>query len=159
MKVLALDLGTTTGWALIEGGRVESGTALFDVRRGESPGMRYVKFNRWIEGMVPPGPMGLIAYEQAHQRGGAATEIAAGFATRVQEFCARRAIEHVAVHTATLKKFATGYGNAGKGEVIIAVNGRWARPGRPPVTDDNEADAIALLHYALATYGEGRDGH
>ena len=38
--ILALDLGTRTGWALAEHGRVESGVHVFDVQRGESPGMR-----------------------------------------------------------------------------------------------------------------------
>jgi hypothetical protein len=42
MAILALDLGTRTGWAPAEHGRVESGVQVFDVRRGESPGMRPV---------------------------------------------------------------------------------------------------------------------
>lgn len=35
--------------ALQEGGAVESGVQLFDVKRGESPGMRYLRFERWLE--------------------------------------------------------------------------------------------------------------
>ncbi len=40
---------------------------------------------------------------------------------------------------------ATGKGNAGKAEVIAAMKALGH-----PVTDDNEADALALLHWALA---------
>jgi len=84
MKILALDLGTKTGWALAENDRTESGVQVFDVRRGESPGMRYLRFNRWLEELTGATPKpDLIAYEQPHHRGGAATEIAAGFSTRV----------------------------------------------------------------------------
>ena len=141
MNILALDLGTNTGWA--RGGdepRIESGVQLFDVRRGESPGMRYLRFNVWLQ-EIGAWPQ-LIVYEQTHNRGGAATEVAAGFATRVQEFCAARGIEHAAVHSGTLKKFATGHGNAKKPEMVQA-----AQKLKPGVTDDNEADALWLLEF------------
>jgi hypothetical protein len=52
MNILALDLGTRTGWAMAENGRTKSGVQLFDVKRGESPGMRYLRFNRWLEDMA-----------------------------------------------------------------------------------------------------------
>ena len=42
----------------------------------------------------------------------------------------------------TIKKFATGNGRAGK-PLIIAAARSW---GFEPA-DDNEADALALLHY------------
>ena len=44
----------------------------------------------------------------------------------------------------TIKKHATGKGNAGKAEIIAAM-----RALGHPVTDDNEADALAILHWAL----------
>lgn len=153
--ILALDLATATGWAYRVDGKLESGVQDFTLKRGESPGMRYVNFNRWLREVCPPlldtlaaGHLGLIAYEQAHHRGGAATEVLVGLTTRVQEYCARWQINHVAVHTATLKRFATQKGNASKAEMLAAVNGRWRwRIDAPPITNDNEADAVALLHY------------
>lgn len=151
MNLLALDLGTHTGWALWEDGRVESGVQAFELKRGESPGMRYVRFNRWLEEMVRGrwqmfGSLGIV-YEQPHQRGGAATEIAAGFSTHVQAFCARNQIEHAAIHSATLKKWTTGSGRASKDEMIVHVQARFT--AKRGLTND-EADAIALLHYARA---------
>ena len=154
MNVLALDLGSQCGWALSESGRIESGVEAFEIARHESRGMRFVRFNRWLEkiafrpygdGVSTVSPY-LIVYEQAHQRGGAATEVAAGFITRVHEFCATRELEFSSVHTATLKKWTTGRGNAKKPEMIAAVVRRW---GAALDIDDNEADAVALLHYAL----------
>jgi crossover junction endodeoxyribonuclease RuvC len=145
MKILALDLGTRTGWALLEDGHVESGVQVFDVKRGESPGMRYLRFNRWLEEMASADPRpDVIVFEQAHHRGGAATEVAAGFSTRVLEFCARHGIEHASVHTATLKKFATGKGNADKEAMLGAARERF----KPNLADDNEADALWILEYA-----------
>ncbi len=145
MNILALDLGTRTGWAVAENDRTESGVQVFDVKRGESPGMRYLRFNCWLEdvaaGRWKPD---VIVFEQAHHRGGAATGVAAGFSTRVLEFCARYGIEHPSVHTATLKKFATGKGNADKGAMVEEARKRFG----PDLEDDNEADALWLLEYA-----------
>ena len=45
----------------------------------------------------------------------------------------------------TIKKHATGKGNAGKDEMIAAM-----RALDHGVTDDNEADALAILHWAIA---------
>jgi Holliday junction resolvasome RuvABC endonuclease subunit len=143
MKILALDLGTKTGWAMLEGGRIESGVQISDVKRGESPGMRYIRFNRWLEEIADPKP-DVIVFEQAHHRGGAATETAAGFSTRVLEFCARHGIEHSSVHSATLKKFATGSGRAEKADMIARARERF----KPDLADDNEADALWILEWA-----------
>lgn len=168
MRILALDLGTRTGWAWWDGQRRESGVQVFDVRRGESPGMRYIRWNAWLDATLSWGPPGrlapeLVIFEQPHHRGGAATEVSAGFSTRVLEFCARHGIQHTALHSATLKKWATGRGNAKKPEMVESVVARFCQgvnfrhDGERLTTqtltktlDDNEADAIALLEYARA---------
>ena len=149
-------------------GNIESGVQVFDVKRGESPGMRYLHFNRWLRAEM--GPVHLIVYEQTHQRGGAATEVAAGFATRVQEYCAESRTEHTAVHTATLKKWATAKGNCGKLAMIeravqlsddfAARYGEWTRERKATAKEveaawADEADALLLLAYALETLAEG----
>jgi hypothetical protein len=156
MRILALDLGTEMGWAWWNGARRESGIQTFDVRRGESPGMRYIRFNCWLSESVKwsgtgpddgTGPQ-LVVYEQTHNRGGAATEVGAGFATRVQEHCARFGIQHAPIHSMHLKKFVlkkVEKGKATKADMIKAVNERW---GPPFVSNDNEADAIGLLECA-----------
>jgi len=156
VNVLALDLGTKTGWALSEGGRIESGVQDFSPKRGESPGMRYLMFRRWlVEVLMKRTPLettlDLIVYELPHLRGGAAATVLAGLQTRVEEFCAEHGIEYASVHTATLKKFATGSGRGDKNAMLVAAFDRgWTahmqRNGEP---DDNEVDAICLLHYAL----------
>jgi hypothetical protein len=149
MNILALDLATRTGWALQENGTIESGVQVFDVKRGESPGMRFFKFNKWlfqIAMRIDRREPLLVVFEQAHHRGGAATECAAGFSTRVLEFCAVHGFEHTSVHSATLKKFATGYGGkgAGKSAMIEAARTKLG----VVYEDDNECDARWLLEYA-----------
>jgi Holliday junction resolvasome RuvABC endonuclease subunit len=158
MNILAIDPGTRTGWAIKEETadpdfpNIESGVQVFDLKRGESPGMRFVRFTRWLEEFDAggrPHRLDLVVYEQAHHRGGAATEVGVGLSTRVLEFAARHGIEHASIHSATLKKWVTGSGRAGKPEMIQWVLQRWGHP----VRDDNEADALALLHYAMEEMG------
>ncbi len=142
LKVLSLDLATRTGWAANDGKRC--GLMTFDLKRGESPGMRFLRCRAWLKEMYALfGGLDLIVYEQAHHRGGAATVCCVGLVTEVQAFAANHNIELMPVHTATLKKFATGKGNAGKSEMIKAAENRGWK-----VSDDNEADAVLLLEYA-----------
>lgn len=174
MRILALDLATKTGWALWDGARMESGVQDFTKQRGESNGMLFLKFNRWLhcigcynQGLTSiTANVDLVVFEQAHHRGGAATEIAVGLMTRVLEFCARYGIEHSSVHSMTLKKWATGKGNADKELMKVAAALRRHQISGAPamkaivqamaaLMDDNEADAILLLGYAMEKFGGG----
>ena len=48
-SILALDLGTTTGWALSPpGGPIASGTVSFRPSRYDGGGMRYLRFRNWL---------------------------------------------------------------------------------------------------------------
>lgn len=173
VPVLALDLATRTGWALrARDGSVTSGVQVFDLRRGESPGMRFLRFRRWLNevldtsygftGRTLAGELGagVIAYEAAHHRGGHATAVGVGLTTIALEVAAGRALEVTSVHTATLKKHATGSGRAGKDDMVRAAAKRWPAQvglraahldgGSPadPLGED-EADALCVLAWAL----------
>jgi len=148
MRILALDLALTTGWAHSKNDSHESGTFTIDQKRGESPGMRYIRFNSWLEAMLNGIGPTIVIYEQAHHRGGAATEIAFGLITRVQEACSARGIEYQKLHSVTLKKFATGRGRASKDDILETARERWGRN----VQDHNEADALWMLEWAKEEY-------
>jgi hypothetical protein len=145
MRILALDMATKTGWAT-DG---QSGVQVFDTKRGESPGMRFLRFRAWLKEMcnelIHPE---VIAYEQPHHRGGAATELAYGFLTEVKTRAAAQSIELMPVHSQTLKKWATGSGRAGKPEMVAEAKRRGFDP-----SDDNHADACLLYEYAKAELG------
>jgi len=146
MKILALDLATKTGWATNAHGK-RSGTVEFPVKRGESPGMRFLRCRAWLCETLKllGGEIDIIVYEQAHHRGGAATSVAIGLITEVQAFAAEHGIELMNAHASTLKKFATGNGRASKTDMISAAKAKGWNP-----EDDNEADAAMLLEYALS---------
>ena len=152
MLILALDLATRTGWAIVRDGRVvESGVQDFTKRRGESNGLLFLRARKWLSKFADHRP-DLVAYEAAHFRGGAATEICVGLQTRAQEQAAEWGVESAPVPTGTLKKWATGKGGADKAAMIA-----WAasKLGRQP-EDDNEADAVAVGLWAAETYDSQR---
>jgi hypothetical protein len=148
-KILALDLATATGWASNCLNKI-SGVTRFDLKRGESPGMRFLRCRAWLADFyeLVDGKIDVLVYEQAHHRGGAATACCVGLVTVCQEFAASNGVELMPVHTATLKKFATGSGRANKQDMIAAAKARGWHP-----VDDNEADAQLLLDYALSEIG------
>lgn len=146
MRTLALDMGSRCGWAIGNADEVTSGVWDIVPRRGESPGMRYLHLRAQLQTVRAAYPdLATVFYEQAHHRGGAATEYAVGCVATVQAWCAEHGIEHAAVHSATIKKHATGKGNAPKDAVMTAMRSRGFAPA-----DDNEADALALLDWAFA---------
>mgnify|MGYP002636661380 CR=1 FL=1 len=149
MNILAIDCATKSGFASLIDGRIESGIQDFTKRRGESNGMLFLRFNAWLSNSFVGARIDVFAYERAHHRGGAATEICVGLTTRVQEYAVKSDAEHMAVHAATIKKFVTGSGRASKEDVMA-----WFKKtvGRDPV-DDNEADARALLEFVMMDLG------
>lgn len=147
--ILALDAATKTGWCLWQKGKVvESGVQDFSKRRGESNGMMFLRFRRWLSQMLLDNHVTLAIFEQAHHRGGAATEICINMIGRIQEICEELQIEYASLHSATLKKWATGRGNADKAEMVARAKEIL---GRKPL-DDNEADAVLLASYASENY-------
>jgi hypothetical protein len=153
MNILSLDMATKTGWAFKysgnlkfgnNAGRIYSGIKDFAKARGESPGMIFLRFRKWLNEFLIPEEKILIVHEQAHHRGGAATALCSGLIAEAQAFAAEHGFEILPVHSATLKKFATGSGRAEKGAMIQAAKFFGFNP-----KDDNEADAIHLLRYAL----------
>ena len=166
MKILALDLGTTTGWATNH--PESSGTENFQHKREESPGMRFLRFKVWLEEVLSMVEPDLVVFEQAHHRGGAATAVAAGLVAHTLTLCAERSLEHSSFHSATIKKHAVGKGSGytptreaiadlqsrkrltkTKASMMIAYQLKW---GIAPA-DDNECDARWLLDLAKKEYG------
>ena len=141
MNILALDCGTKTGWASFTDGRIESGVQDFSLKRGESKGIRFLRFNKWLDAMVKLTRPQVVVYELAHFRGGHATEILVGMTTRIEEFCESNNIEYSSVHSATLKKFATGSGKANKQDMMKAAALQFGRI----IDSDDEADALLIL--------------
>ncbi len=149
MTILVLDLGTTTGWALLgRDGSITSGSESFKPQRFEGGGMRYLRFKRWLtEVKQAAGDIDAVYFEEVRRHVGVdAAHAYGGFMAHLTAWCEHHQIPYQGVPIGTIKKHATGKGNASKDEMITAMQANGH-----PVTDDNEADALAILHWAIET--------
>ena len=148
---LALDLGTTTGWAmsLSEGGIV-SGTVSFKPSRYDGGGMRYLRFRAWLDALAEDTPgIAAIHFEEVRRHLSTdAAHVHGGLLATLTAWCEQRSIPYQGVPVGTIKRHVTGKGNADKAAVIAAIRARGFNPA-----DDNEADALAILLWATETQG------
>ncbi len=149
--ILALDLGTTTGWALIgRDGLISGGSESFKPQRFEGGGMRYLRFKRWLTDLKQCADgIDWVVFEEVRKHAGVdAAHAYGGFMAHLTAWCEHHQIPYQGVPVGTIKKHATGRGNAGKIEMIAAAKARGIEP-----VDDNHADALALLDWAMAQGG------
>jgi hypothetical protein len=150
-SVLALDLGSTLGWAVrLPDRTITSGTATFRPGRFEGGGMGWLRFRRWLDGMAAnAGPLGSIVFEEVRRHAGTtAAHVYGGFLAHLTAWCEGAGVPYQGVPVGTIKRFTTGRGNADKAAMIAAIQARGFTPA-----DDNEADAIALLLWATDAQG------
>ena len=149
--ILALDLGTTTGWAIRTfDGLVTSGTVGFRPNRFDGGGMRYLRFTNWLTELDRlSGPIAAIWYEEVRRHAGTdAAHVYGGLMATLTSWGELRGVPYAGVPVGTIKLHATGKGNAPKEAMIGAARARGFSPA-----DDNEADAIAVLMWALEAGG------
>lgn len=150
--ILALDLGTSTGWAIrMADGCKVSGRSSFRPGRHEGAGMRYLRFLRWLADLYSAaGQIRAVYYEEVrHHAGVDAAHCYGGLLSHLQAWCEERGIPYQGAPVGTIKKHATGRGNAKKAEMIESakLRGFEIPPGDG---DDDEADAACILEWALA---------
>jgi hypothetical protein len=150
--ILALDLGTYCGWAVAIGREILSGVAEFRAARFEGGGMRFLRFRSFLaECATRTGGIAAVFFEEVRAHAGTdAAHIYGGLLATLTSWCEATKIPYRGVPVATIKRHVAGKGNADKKTVIAAVR----RLGFEPV-DDNEADALALLRWALDTNAAG----
>jgi len=153
--ILALDLGTTTGWALrSHDGLITSGTVSFRPGRFDGGGMRYLRFTNWLtEHDRLSGPIATIWFEEVRRHAGTdAAHVFGGLLATLTTWAELRGIPYEGVPVGTWKRCVCAKGNASKDEVVAAMVARGFAP-----SNSDEADALAVLHWAIATNG-GIDG-
>jgi hypothetical protein len=145
--IMALDLGTITGWAIRESsGGITSGTANFKTKRFEGGGMPFLRFKRWLTDFKQTlGVIDAIYFEEVRAHKGVdAAHKYGGFMAHLTSWCEHHQIPYIGIPVGTIKKHITGKGNSSKDLVITAIKNKGFLP-----VDDNEADSLALLDFAL----------
>ena len=118
--------------------------------------MRYLRFRRWLDELLATtapkdaaSGLDAVYFEEVRRHLGVdAAHAYGGFLATLTSWCEHQKIPYQGVPVGTIKRHVTGKGNAGKSEMVSAVRARGY-----PVADDNEADALAVLDWALAQSG------
>lgn len=164
MRLIALDLGTLTGFAYTDDDAVHAAlSGVWDLReqKHESRGARWYRFEGLLRELIdkapepssPLEPRAHIFFEQASwatKKGGHAQhcwEALYAFVEYVQTHYARQGVNvhYSGVPVTKLKQRATGRGNADKAAMMAAAREHF---GVEP-EDDNHADALWVLQWAI----------
>lgn len=139
---IGIDPGTQCGWAVLSAGgeRIASGNWNLAPRRHEGGGMRFVRLERYLAELLDTyGEQAQVGYEEVRRHLGTdAAHIYGGIVATLTRVCEARSVPYMGVPVGTVKKRATGKGNAVKVAMMEAAQARWGWP----VATDNEADAL-----------------
>jgi len=143
-NILALDIATKTGW------RTKTSSGVWDLKpnRGESEGMRVVRFKSKVKELILLEKINLVAYERPAGMHKSSIMVASEMVGVLKDLCIEMNVELSCYSASEIKKFATGKGNASK-ELMIADA---IKKGFNP-KDDNEADAIHLYNLVVSDIG------
>lgn len=136
-KLLALDIATHTGW------KTESASGVWSLKpnRGESEGMRVVRFKAKVRQMIELEHINLIAYERPAGLHKSSIMVASEMVGVLKDLCIEVGVDLCCYSASEIKKFATGKGNANKDAMVKSAKELGFNP-----EDDNEADAIHLYN-------------
>ena len=106
--------------------------------------MRFFRFRQWLQELRLGTTFKAVYFEEVHRHIGTdAAHIYGGLLGILTSWCEEHKIPYQGIGVGTIKKHATGRGNAGKPEMIAAMVAKGHVP-----KDDNEADALALAYCA-----------
>ena len=143
MKILALDLATQTGWASEGSGSVASGTIGFKGGRYEGGGMRFLRFGNWLKEIIELEKPEIVYFEEVRRHMSTdAAHVYGGLLAVMTAQLEKWQIPYVGIPVGTIKKVATGKGNASKDEMVEAAKARWPDQN---IADNNVADALWIL--------------
>lgn len=146
-RIFAVDPGTKCGWALRQpGGVMISGVWDLSGSRFEGAGMRFLRLRGYLDTVARQQPFDVIVFEEVRRHMGVdAAHIYGGIVAVLTSWCEEHKAPYLAIPVPTIKKHATGKGNANKDLMIAAAKARW-----PDIhlVDDNQADAMWIATVA-----------
>lgn len=142
-RVVGIDPGTKCGYAVLDaklGHALAYGEWDLSTQRHEGAGMRFVRLHKLFTETVSAFPDCVVAYEEVSFHAGVyAAHIYGGIVSVIQMVCEELELPYRGIPVATVKKHATGKGNAKKDMMIAAAKQQW--PFAAGMTD-NVADAF-----------------
>lgn len=146
MRILAIDPGTSCGWALCDGNITCSGVWDISVKRDESRGMRLIRLRNKLAEIKK---VDLVVFEVSKNHASTlGAEVAGEIRGLITTWCIDNNVEYKGVNTIEIKKYATGKGNAKKDLMISTAEKKFNKK----FLIDDEADAVWILDYAITNF-------
>lgn len=172
MTGIALDLGTKTGYAMTYGTGLTAGTWTLASSKFLAMESK-LRMDRRLDIRVPnlysalvnthrTNPLDWVFFEDVQFSSTTKqTQLWASFRATVWLFASIHKINVECCPVSTLKKFATGYGGASKGQMLISARQKYASQIRELEStgvklDDNAIDALHLLSWGITTVSRGQ---
>lgn len=145
-NILALDIGTKTGFAVrLRSGETFGGTQNFSLKKKDHTALRWINFRTWLTETMVRYNINAVVYEEVRRHSATRASHVYGALKAILEMaCYVHKCELAGFGVGPIKKFATGKGNASKHEMMAAID------ENVDLVDDNHADALHLLNYALS---------
>ena len=162
MRVIAIDPGTQCGYAFTDDGKVhveQSGVWNLKPDRHSGGGMRYLRARKYLTELISGVDEVAVFYEEVRRHMGTdAAHVYGGIVGVITSLCEEQEIPYQAIPVGTIKKRATGKGNANKQAMIDAAVKVFQPVGVVGmVCDDNQADALWILQCGIDEIGEESD--
>jgi Holliday junction resolvasome RuvABC endonuclease subunit len=155
-RILALDIGTQCGYAQLANGIVTSGTIGFHRYTGskskaaEHVGQPYLTMHKWLRARLTEDKPDCIVFEEVFRWMSAdAARTFGAYRGQILLLGAYYGLPCRGYPLTEVKKFWTGSGVAKKPQMIAECLKRFPHLSADDV-DDNQVDAIALLHLHLS---------
>ena len=147
MNICAFDQATKCGVAF----QTTSDNYSYDVwnlkiKSSESKGMKWIRFESRVKKFLDKHSIEILAYELPSGRNINPIIHSSKLICVLEKVCVEMDVEYIEFSASEIKKFATGKGNANKEMMVDYANALWGYCG----VDDNEADAIHILHLLKA---------
>jgi Holliday junction resolvasome RuvABC endonuclease subunit len=143
LNIVAFDQATKCGVAFQMVGE-QPEVQLWDMalKSKESQGMKWIRFESKVRELLKSKKIKVLAYELPAGRNINPIIHSSKMICILEKTCSELDIEYVEFSAGEVKKFATGSGAAGKPLMIEYAKKLWGYEGE----DDNEADALHILH-------------
>lgn len=141
-RILAIDPASKCGWAHSNG---SSGVWSIGRKKGEGDAAPGIKLRGELNRVAFGPGIDVIAFEAVRNaKSIAAMKFLARLESMLLFWADDHQVETIGYSPGTIKKHATGKGNASKDAMVFAAETKLATI----VTDDNEADALWILNLA-----------
>ena len=149
LRILAIDPATLCGYAHTAG---VSGTWDLSVKKDESSGMRLIRLRAALAKVKKEHGVDLLVLEVArNSKFGNAVKIAGQIQGVIEVWAIDNNVDYRGYSPKEIKHHATGNGNADKDAMVAAAKKKWPKV---KIVDNNHADALWVLDFALTEYGE-----